>query len=272
VLNIIHEDADLLVINKPAGLVCHPTKNGEMSSLVGRARLYLNDCSSRRESAHSLNLTKVQSELTFAATPHLVNRLDRETGGVVLIAKNPETAGELGKILESRAIEKEYLAIVHGHVAAEHGTVDAPLGRDEHSIVAVKDCVRPDGTPSQTEFFVEKRFSRHSTLNSQPSTYSLLRVNPYTGRKHQIRIHLAHIGHAIVGDKLYGGDEHIYMALVQNRLTPEHREKLIFENHALHARSIKFLWREKPVEFSCEPEPWFTKFVGANPNRGSRSL
>jgi 23S rRNA pseudouridine1911/1915/1917 synthase len=265
VLNIIHEDADLLVINKPAGLVCHPTKNGEMSSLVGRARLYLNDCSSRRESAHSLNLTKVQSELTFAATPHLVNRLDRETGGVVLVAKNPETAGELGKILESRAIEKEYLAIVHGRVAAGQGTIDAPLGKDEHSIVAVKDCVREDGAASQTEFFVEKRFTRtvpRSTLDPRPSAFTLLRIFPRTGRKHQIRIHLAHIGHAIVGDKLYGGDEDIYMALVQNRLTPEQREKLIFENHALHARSLKFLWRGKSIEFSCEPEPWFNKFVG----------
>ncbi len=93
---IIFEDADLLVINKPAGLVCHPTKNGELSSLVGRARLHLGN----------------------AAQPHLVNRLDRETSGVVVVAKNSVVAGELGKILERRAIEKEYLAIVHGHVAA----------------------------------------------------------------------------------------------------------------------------------------------------------
>jgi len=257
VLNIIHEDADLLVINKPAGLVCHPTKNGEMSSLIGRARLHLGN----------------------SAQPHLINRLDRETSGVVLIAKNSETAGELGKILESRAIEKEYLAIVHGHVAEEQGTIDAPLGKDETSIVAVKDCVRADGASSQTEFFVERRFSRDGRAGSplpaarpdeiqgahgvtRPTDdFSLLRIIPRTGRKHQIRIHLAHIGHAIVGDKLYGGDEDIYMALVQNRLTPEHRAALIFENHALHARSIKFLWREKPVEFSCEPEPWFKEFI-----------
>ncbi|MEI9959898.1 MAG: pseudouridine synthase [Limisphaerales bacterium] len=95
--DIIHEDADLLVINKPAGLVCHPTKNGEMSSLIGRARLHLKD----------------------SAQPHLVNRLDRETSGVVVIAKNSQVAGELGKILEGRAIEKQYLAIVHGHVRDE---------------------------------------------------------------------------------------------------------------------------------------------------------
>jgi len=234
----------LLVVNKPAGLVCHPTKNGGMSSLIGRARLHLN-----------FQLS------TLNPQPHLVNRLDRETSGVVLIAKNSTTAGELGKILEARAVQKEYLAIVHGHVAAEQGTIDAPLGKDERSIVAVKDCVRPDGAAAQTGFFVERRFSKLSTFNSQPATFSLLRITPQTGRKHQIRIHLAHIGHPIVGDKLYGGDEDIYMALVQNRLTDEHRVKLIFENQALHARSVKFHWRGQSVEFSCAPEPWFTNFL-----------
>lgn len=233
-----------MVVNKPAGLVCHPTKNGGMSSLIGRARLHLD-----------FQLS------TLNPQPHLINRLDRETSGVVLIAKNSETAGELGKILESRAIEKEYLAIVHGHVAAGQGTIDAPLGKDERSIVAVKDCVRPDGATSQTEFFVEQRFFRPSTINSQLSTFSLLRIFPRTGRKHQIRIHLAHIGHPIVGDKLYGGDEDIYMALVQNRLTPGHRARLIFENQALHARSVKLHWRGRQVEFSCAPEPWFREFL-----------
>ncbi len=246
---ILHEDADLLVINKPAGLVCHPTKNGERSSLIGRARLHLGN----------------------SAQPHLVNRLDRETSGVVLIAKNSATAGELGKILESRAFEKEYLAIVHGHVREQHGIIDAPLGKDEHSRVVVKDCVRPDGASAQTEFFAQKRFTRTflpSTFDPRLSTFSLLRIVPRTGRKHQIRIHLAHLGHAIVGDKLYGGDEDLYLALVENRLTAAQRAKLIFENHALHACSIKFVWRGEPKEFSCAPEPWFTEFI-ANESQSS---
>jgi 23S rRNA pseudouridine1911/1915/1917 synthase len=230
--DIIHEDDELLVVNKPAGLVCHPTKNGERSSLIGRARLHLGN----------------------SAPPHLVNRLDRETSGVVIVAKKSEVAGELGKILESRAVEKEYLAIVHGHVREEHGLIDAPLGRDENSIVAIKDCVRPDGAPSQTEFFVARRFSRAE------GKFSSLRILPLTGRKHQIRIHLAHIGHAIVGDKLYGGDEDLYLALVENRLTPEQRAKLIVENHALHARDVRFNWRGMKMEFSCEPEKWFVDF------------
>jgi 23S rRNA pseudouridine1911/1915/1917 synthase len=226
------------------------------------------------------------SELTFAATPHLINRLDRETSGAVLIAKNPETAGALGKILESRAIEKEYLAIVHGHIRDDHGLIDAPLGRDEQSQVAAKDCVRPDGAPAQTEFFVVRRFDRppprsrprfsdsedegreRGREGMSPSSirhlpFSFLRLLPRAGRKHQIRIHLAHLGHPVVGDKLYGGDEDGYLALAQNRLTPPPRAKLIFENHALHARAVKFHWRGQPVEFSCAPEKWFLDFAAA---------
>jgi 23S rRNA pseudouridine1911/1915/1917 synthase len=306
VLNVIHEDAGLLVVNKPAGLVCHPTKDGEMSSLIGRARLHLNSSltaaggaegivprpwerervAEGRVRAEGENLI-VAGEVVLNSQPHLINRLDRETSGVVLIAKNSATAGELGKIFESRAVSKEYLAIVHGHVAAEQGTIDAPLGKDEQSVVAIKDCVRPDGASAQTDFFVERRFDRDGRAGSplpaawwpsaktgahgvsrptHPSSalhppFSLLRIIPRTGRKHQIRIHLAHLGHPIVGDKLYGGDEDCYLAFVQSRLTGAQRAGLILENHALHARSIKFTWRDRPVEFSCPPEPWFTQFL-----------
>src|SRR5712672_3211124 len=101
-LDIIYEDPELLVINKPAGLVCHPTKNGEMSSLIGRVRLHMDVSPSA--------LSTLNPQSSIAVQPHLVNRLDRETSGVVIVAKNSIVAGELGKILEGRAIEKEYLA------------------------------------------------------------------------------------------------------------------------------------------------------------------
>ena len=234
---IIHEDDDLLVVNKPAGLVCHPTKTDERSSLVGRARLYLG------EDGH----------------PRLVNRLDRETSGIVLIAKTKACAGELGKLWETRAVQKEYRAIVHRHPADDHGIIDAPLGKDERSRVAIKDCVRPDGSPAQTEFWVEQRFGPAAGLGS----FSLLRVQPHTGRKHQIRIHLAHLGHPIVGDKLYGGDEDLYLALVEDRLTDEQRAKLIFPCHALHASRASFSWRGTPVSFHAEPESGYAEWLRA---------
>src|SRR6059058_3079481 len=101
---VVHEDDELLVINKPAGLVCHPTKTDEYSSLISRVRLYLGP------DAH----------------PHLVNRLDRETSGVTLVAKTDDAARELRKLWEHRQVEKEYLAMVHGHVKEAHGCIDAP--------------------------------------------------------------------------------------------------------------------------------------------------
>src|SRR6266581_1681265 len=136
-LNIIHEDENLLVINKPADLVCHPTKGDAYSSLISRVRLYLG-----------------------SSEAHLINRLDRETSGLVLVAKSLAVARELRAIWESRLVQKEYLAIVHGAVRPDHGVIEAPLGPAEHSQVAIKDQVRPDGAAASTEFAVQTRFAR----------------------------------------------------------------------------------------------------------------
>jgi len=231
-LAIIHEDDELLVLNKPAGLVCHPTKGDALSSLISRVRLHLGE----------------------TARPHLVNRLDRETSGVTLVAKNDDVARELRRLWENREVRKEYLAIVHGHVREKHGLIDALLGKDERSLVVIKDCVRSDGAPSQTEFHVERRFTRAE------GDFSLLRVVPMTGRKHQIRIHLAHLGHPIVGDKLYGGDEDLYLALVEDRLTAAQRAQLILPHHALHATRVSYHWRGRELSFSAPPEPRFAAF------------
>ena len=231
---IVHEDDKLLVVNKPADLVCHPTKGDEMSSLISRARLHLGQ----------------------AASMHMINRLDRETTGIVLLAKDDEAAKELRRLWESGSVRKSYDAIVYGHVGPDSGTIDEPLGRDEASRVAIKDCVRADGSASQTDFTVAERLERAE------GKFSLLRVRPRTGRKHQIRIHLSHIGHPIVGDKLYGHDEDCYLALVEGRLTGEQRRALLLPCHALHAGELTFAWRGREWRFEAKPEAWFAEFYG----------
>jgi len=222
-----------MVVNKPAGLVCHPTKGDAYSSLIGRLRLHLGP----------------------ERPAHLINRLDRETSGLVMVAKRDEPALLLRRIWEARKVRKEYLAAVHGHVSGASGVIEASLGKDVSSAIAIKDCVRSDGASARTDFEVEDRFTRGSL------PFSRLRVMPQTGRKHQIRIHLAHIGHPIVGDKLYGGDEDLYLALAQNRLTEEQRRRLILPNQALHARELSFDWHGQECVFRAEPEKSLSDFL-----------
>jgi 23S rRNA pseudouridine1911/1915/1917 synthase len=242
-LSVIYEDSELLVVNKPAGLVCHPTKGDEYSSLISRLRLYVGP----------------------GKKVHLVNRLDRETSGVTLAALDESAARRLRKLWEARDVQKEYLAIVHGHVREDAGTIDAPLGKDERSQVAIRDCVRADGVAAVTDFAVEERFVTSLGL------FTLLRVQPRTGRKHQIRIHLAHLGHPIVGDKIYGGDEGMYLALVEDRLTAEHKQKLIVPCHALHAISVTFAWHGGPKTFQAPPKESFLSWLTGNPARRTRT-
>lgn len=200
-------------------------------------------------------ISRARIHLGPNSKPHLIHRLDRETSGLVVVAKNSTVAGELGKSLESRNVAKEYLAIVHGHVKEDSGVIDAPIGKDEQSEVAVKDCVRSDGMLSRTEFAVKRR------LENAHGQFSLLRITPHTGRKHQIRIHLQYIGHPIVGDKLYGLDERFYLALVKGCLTDEDQRKLILPFQALHAAKLQFPFRGEEKNFRAEPEKWFVEFA-----------
>ena len=232
---ILYEDDHLLVVNKPADLVCHPTKDGPLSSLIARVRTHLGTEEGR-----------------------LVNRLDRETSGLVLIAKGAEAAGELGRVVAGSA-HKTYWAIVHGHAPDAGLRIVAPLGKDVNSPVAIKDCVRDDGSAAETRARVMRTFVK----DGEP--FSLLEVTPLTGRKHQIRIHLAHAGFPIVGDKLYGSDEQRYLRLVERRLTDDDRRALRMSSHALHARALTFTWRGRDWKFEAEPGTEFSSFLSTVP-------
>ena len=230
---VLHEDADLLVLHKPAGLVCHPTKGDAYSSLISRVRLHLG----------------AEQE------PQMVHRLDRETSGVMVFGKTAAASAELRRLWIAGLVTKEYLALVHGAVSAAAGVIDAPLGRDEASPVAIKDCVRPGGASAVT------RWWRVRTLQRAEGFFTLLRVRLDTGRKHQIRIHLAAAGHPLVGDKLYGPSEELYLKFVERRLEAVDRERLLLANQALHAARLWLPWDGQEQEFVSAPEADFSAFL-----------
>jgi 23S rRNA pseudouridine1911/1915/1917 synthase len=201
---ILHEDDQLLVVNKPAQVVCHPSKAGPASSLVGAARIH-----------------------TALETIHLVFRLDRETSGVIVLAKTAAMAARLQKAMERRRIGKSYLAILTGELTAPV-TVDQPLGDDLGSQIFIKTAVTADGRPSITHF----------TPVSSARGFTLVQVVTETGRKHQIRAHARWLGLPLVGDKIYGPDERLYLEFIEHGWTADLAAKLLLPRHALHCAQI----------------------------------
>jgi 23S rRNA pseudouridine1911/1915/1917 synthase len=177
-LTIVHEDARLLVVDKPAGMTVHPA-SGRVSGTLVNALLH-----------HVRDLSGVGGVLR----PGIVHRLDRGTSGLMVVAKDDETHRALAAQFASRRVEKEYLAIVHGVPRARQGVIEAPIGRDP--VHRKKMSVRaPRGREARSSYTVDEALDGAA----------LLRVRIHTGRTHQIRVHLASLGHPIAGDATYGG-------------------------------------------------------------------
>jgi 23S rRNA pseudouridine1911/1915/1917 synthase len=231
---LVREHADWLVVNKPAHLLIHPTRPDGQFTLLEWVKGRFPD-----------------------ERPAIVNRLDRETSGLVLIARSPTAASQLGKMTMRRQIGKKYLAIVSG-LAPEHGTIDAPLDRlDKHrpSLVHVRQAVIDSGYPAVTHF---QRLAVKTAATG--ASFSLLELELATGRLHQIRVHLSHLGHPVVGDKIYGPDEKFYLDFIDRGWTPEMAQRLLLKRQALHAASLAFNWNDGPVTVSVPLPPDLADF------------
>ncbi len=167
----------------------------------------------------------------------IINRLDRETSGLTLVAKRRTSAQCLHREMEMRRVSKEYLAMVNGWPNWSESEVDAPIvrkGSQEHSEIYLKQMVHSAGAAARTRFQVEARF-----CNGEPGAkYALVKAFPETGRMHQIRVHLAHLGHPVVGDKLYGRDEQCYLEFIRTGWTDALAAKLSLPRQALHCSRL----------------------------------
>ena len=218
-LAILYEDADLIVLNKPAGLVVHPAPGHAADTLVN-ALLH-----------HCADLQGIGGELR----PGIVHRLDKDTSGVLVVAKNEAAVANLVAQFSAHTVEKEYLALVWGAPKKPAGAVELPVGR--HPVHRQKMAVTAKGRAAVT---------RYETLAAGPLA-ALLRVRIETGRTHQIRVHLAHLGHPVVGDTVYG------------RARPGLPEGLAIPRQMLHARRLKLAHPRdgRPLEFTAPPPAGF---------------
>ena len=211
---IVAETDEYLVVDKPPFLPAHPSKPGGGVTLWDELRGLL------------------AYELANGGQVSLINRLDRETSGLTLVAKTLAAARHFSKRMMERRSHKEYLALVTGWPTEDAWRVDGPLLRQGDiapSRIYLKQCVHPAGTPAVTTFRVERRVEKNG------GRFAIVRAFPETGRMHQIRVHLSHSGHPIVGDKLYGPSEDCYLEFIETGWTPTLAARLTLNRQALHA-------------------------------------
>jgi len=210
-LTIIYEDSNLVVVDKPAGMVVHPA-HGHHSGTLVNALL-----------AHCPDLAGIGGELR----PGIVHRLDKDTSGLLVVAKNDAAHQDLTRQFKERLVHKTYLALVEGLLPAADGVIEAPIGRDlkQRKRMAV---IARGGRPARTEYHVCEYFAQHT----------LLEALPVTGRTHQIRVHFASIGHPIAGDRVYG----------------YRKQRLPLARHFLHAARLVLTLpgSAQPVEFTSD--------------------
>ncbi|HHW98382.1 MAG TPA: RluA family pseudouridine synthase [Firmicutes bacterium] len=175
-LTIIYEDAYLAVVNKPQGMVTHPAQGNYSGTLVNALLYHIGDLSG----------------INGVLRPGIVHRLDKDTSGLLVVAKNDLAHRKLSEQLKARQIERRYVALLHGNLKQDRGTVNAPIAR--HPLLRKQMAIVAGGREAITHYQVSERFGN----------YTLTELKLETGRTHQIRVHMAHLGHPVVGDSVYG--------------------------------------------------------------------
>lgn len=206
-LNIVYEDSELIVVNKPCGMLAHPTKGVRSGTLLNALTYYLN---------HSDEFSPKPEKFIRAG---LIHRLDKNTSGLMVIAKNPLAHKNLSRHFQRKLVEKKYYALAEGLIKDDSGTIEAPIGRNAEEKYWY---VTEDGKHAESRFRVVERFA----------DATLLELEPVTGRTNQLRLHCAHIGHPILGDDKYGGREFSRLCLHAYKLSfwhPKGSERLEFE-------------------------------------------
>ena len=240
-LDVLFEDEEVLVVNKPPHVAVHPAGRYYSDTLIQRVHAHFKDEINRGGMA-----------------PRLCHRLDRETSGIVLIAKRPAGHTQLRQQFESRSVHKSYQAIVCGVPTPGEGSIRSAIGSSRTSAVRLKMAVRADGMESRTDYAVLE------AVGSGERRHALVRCDLFTGRQHQIRVHLAAQGHPLVGDKLYGPDEALFQRSLDGELSAEDLQELEHERQALHNSLLGFESPASgPVEINCPLAPDLQAFLDA---------
>ena len=220
-LDIVYEDNDLLVVNKPKGMVVHPAAGNYSGTLVNALLYHCKDG---------------LSGINGVMRPGIVHRIDKNTSGLLIVAKNDKAHKSLAEQIKEHSFTREYEAVVLGNIKEDSGTVDAPIGR--HPIERKRMAVTEKNSKNAvTHFEVIRRYG----------AYTHIKCRLETGRTHQIRVHMAYIGHPVAGDDVYGSK----------------KEKVYFDGQCLHARKIGFVHpsTSEYLEFSSELPEYFIKFL-----------
>lgn len=219
-LNIVYEDSDVIVINKPKNMVVHPAPGNYTGTLVNGLLYHCKDLSG----------------INGVIRPGIVHRIDKDTTGILVIAKNDEAHNSLAKQFKDHSIKREYYALVEGRFSKESGTIDKPLGRNKKD--RLKMDIVEDGRRAVTHYEVLEQYDKG---------VSLIKCTLETGRTHQIRVHMASIGHPLVGDQTYGYK----------------KQKFKIEGQALHAKTLGFIHPTtgEYIEFTSDFPEYFEELI-----------